>query len=307
MGTTYSIRLAKLPEGTDVSAIHQGVEERLAEINAEMSNWDENSEISKFNRSDSTDWFPVSADVAFVIEAALETSDETGGAFDVTVGPLIELWGFGTGGRHSDPPSDDEIASVRESVGWRNLDVRTAPPALKKRHPKLTINLSAIAKGYGIDAVGELLESRGVRNYLVEIGGEVRVRGTKDGGGRWRVGIARPDSDTFEYDNSVALDDVSLATSGDYRNFFEKDGRRFSHTIDPATGRPVEHSLASASVVAESTMQADALATAIMVMGPEKGYNYAADAGLPVLLISHTNDGFTERRTAAWIERFGDK
>ena len=307
MGTTYSIRWAKLPDGTDIDEIRVGVEERLAEINHQMSNWDKNSQISEFNRFAATDWFSVSHEVALVLDAAQTTSRKTQGAFDVTVGPLIEIWGFGAAGRRDEPPDAGEISAVRASVGWEKLEIRLDPPALKKRHPSLTVNLSAIAKGYGVDAIGETLESRGINHYLVEIGGEIRTRGTKEDGSCWRVGIARPESGTLKYDHTVDLADESLATSGDYRNYIESDGRRFSHTIDPATARPVDHSLASASVVAESTMQADAHATAIMVMGPKNGYNYAVDEALAALLITHTENGLSERRTPAWIDRFGDK
>ncbi len=306
MGTTYTVRLTTLPAGRSLDEIQTAVDATLERVNALMSNWRDDSEVSRFNRSDSTEWFEVSPETVRVLELSQTTSRDSGGAFDVTVGPLVELWGFGASGRRTTPPGDEQIAALADWVGWEKLEVRLDPPALRKRHPRLTVDLSAVAKGYGVDAVGETLEALGVAAYLVEIGGEVRVRGTKPDGSGWRVGIEAPRSGIRELEGVVALSDICLATSGDYRNYFEENGVRYSHTLDPTTKRPIAHSLASVTILAPTTAEADAWATALMVMGPDAGYNYAEDHHLPVLLIIRDGEGFVERPSPAWMTRFGE-
>lgn len=306
MGTTYSVRLAAMPEGKVLETIREKVDQRLADVNRLMSNWDPESEISRFNASDSTDWFPVSVETVTVVAAAQETSRATEGAFDVTVGPLIDLWGFGPAGRRTEAPAAAEIEALKEYVGYEKLDVQLDPPALRKQHPKLTINLSAIAKGYGVDVVGETLESEGLTNYLVEIGGEVRTRGKKSDGTKWKIGVERPESGVRTLEEVVELEDDTLASSGDYRNFYEQEGSRFSHTLDPATLRPIDHSMAAVTVFSENTMLADARATAIMVLGPDRGYDYVKSLDLPAMLIVHEGDGFKVIASPAWVGRFGE-
>jgi thiamine biosynthesis lipoprotein len=264
------------------------------------------SEISRFNAFESTGWFEVSPETAKVLATARQISEQTDGAFDVTVAPLIELWGFGSSGRMKEPPADEQLQALADQIGWEKLDVRTDSPALKKSHPELSANLSAIAKGYGVDAVAENLERLGIESYLVEIGGEIRVKGTKRDGSVWIVGVESPVESTREVKHAIPLTDAALATSGDYRNFIEREGKKYSHTIDPRTLKPIEHSLASVSVIAETCMEADALATGLMVMGPDKGYNYSEERGIPVLMMIHAEDGFTEKATSAWKARFGE-
>lgn len=308
MGTSYVVKLTKLPEGVAAADVRQGIARVLSEVDRRMSTYLEDSEVSRFNRSRSTQWFPVSRELAAVVSAALEISEKTGGAYDITVGPLVNLWGFGPEGRRTEPPPQKEIERVRGWIGYQKLHVRLDPPALKKDLPELFIDLSSIAKGYGVDRVAQFLESLGIEDYLIEVGGEVRVRGERPGGGPWRVAIEKP-TPKGGVAEVLPLRDMAIATSGDYRNYFEKDGRRYSHTIDPRTGAPIQHHLASVSVLHEKAMLADGWATALMVLGERDGMDLAERETLPVLFIVKTDEGFQEMKTAVWEQTFtqGDR
>lgn len=297
MGTQYTVRLANPPEQLELAALEERVERTLATVNRQMSTYQADSELSRFNRHAGQDWFPVSADTARVVAAGQKVAQATNGAFDVTVGPLVNLWGFGPGGRASHAPSEAEIAECRQRVGYEHLAVRDDPPALRKARPDLYVDLSAIAKGFAVDQVARLLEQRGIAGYMVEIGGEVRTRGRKPDGSGWRIGIERPDAGVRQIQRVVELADQSLATSGDYRNFFEQQGRRYSHEIDPRTGRALEHTLVSVSVLAADCMTADAWATALLVLGSDLALPTARREGLEVLCILRTPDGFLEQAT----------
>ncbi|MBD3676431.1 MAG: FAD:protein FMN transferase [Planctomycetaceae bacterium] len=307
MGTTYSITIIDPPEGEDPEALSAGIFEVLKNVNQQMSNWIEDSEVSRFNASESTDWFEVSPETAKVLQESIRIHQLSGGAFDVTVAPLIDAWGFGPAGRDKEPPTEDELNELAKLIGSEKITTRLEPPGLKKSVTGLSVNLSAIAKGFGVDAVSEYLGSRGVKSYLVEIGGEVRVAGRKENGARWRIGIERPESSRRTLQTSVALDDQAMATSGDYRNYIERDGQKYSHTIDPRTLKPITHTLASVSVVAETCLEADALATALMVMGPDNGYNWAEAQNLAALMLIHADEGFEERATSVWKQGRGEK
>jgi len=306
MGTTYSIAVSNLPEKLTIEELKAGVSQVLEDVNQQMSNWIDDSEISRFNHSESTEWFEVSPATAMVIAESIRIHQVSGGAFDVTVAPLIDAWGFGPGGRDVAPPTDAELVALRAIIGSEKLEVREKPAAIRKLHPDLSVNLSAIAKGYGVDAVAEYLESVGVTSYLVEIGGEIRVSGLKSDGSKWRVGIERPNAFGRSLQDAVSLTDQSMATSGDYRNFIEIEGKKYSHTIDPRVLKPISHELASVTVLAETCLEADALATSLMVMGPEKGYDWAEEQKLAVLLLVHSGDGFEERATTAWKQNTGE-
>ena len=303
MGTVYNVRAVGSAAGLNVAALQQQVDIRLAAINLEMSTYLPDSEISRFNRYTDDDWFAVSAETAMVVAAGLEVSRDTQGAFDVTVGPLVNLWGFGPEGRVGETPTDEAIAECQARVGHARLEVRQNPPALRKRRADVYVDLSAIAKGFAVDEVAKLLDRHAVRSYLVEIGGEVRTRGRKPDGGSWRIGIERPVAAVRELDCVVELDDRALATSGDYRNFFEREGRRYSHEIDPRTGRPVDHALISVSVLADDCLTADAWATALLVLGPDAALPAARRRGLEVLCMIRSGDGWVEQATPGFAAR----
>ena len=300
MGTTWQVKLAALPQGTSRDELQDGIEQLLDRVNDLMSTYRPDSELSRFNRYEGPEWFEVSAETVKVAAAAQQISGATGGAFDVTVGPLVNLWDFGPDQRDRRVPGDDELAKARARVGYEMLEVRDDPPALRKSRPDLYVDLSAIAKGFGVDQVAEHLDRIGSNSYFVEIGGEIRTRGAKPGGDPWRIGIEAPTADRLDAQSArriLELHNRAVATSGDYRNYWEKDGRRFSHTIDPRTGRPVEHQLASVTVVADDCMTADGWATALMVLGPDEAYNSAVQQGLAALFIIREEEGFVERST----------
>lgn len=296
MGTSYSVRYVDAADEPD-SQLQARVEKRLAEINRMMSTYDAESELSKFNQHEGDDWFSVSEETAHVVAYALKVAEDSGGAFDPTVGPIVNLWGFGPSRRREQPPSEVEIGEAISSVGHEKLSVRQEPPALRKSNAGLYVDLSAIAKGYGVDEISDLLADLGYLNSMVEIGGEVRTRGSKPGEEPWRIGVEKPDSGGRNLQKIYPLRDGAMATSGDYRNFFEYEGVRYSHTIDPITGQPVQHQTATVTVLAETCIEADALATGLLVMGDGKGYDWCIEHDIAALFLAREEDGVVERAT----------
>lgn len=290
MGTTYHVVAVDVPPEVTETQLAVAVDETLKAVNASMSNWDPNSEVSLFNADTGTEPVAISPEFAHVMAAANEVHALSGGKFDVTLFPLIELWGFGAK-KPGDPiPSDAEIAAALEHVGQARF-LTLEGGALAKSDPAVSVNLSAIAKGYGNDAVAEALRGFGVENYLVEIGGDLVAAGVNDKGEPWKIGIETPDAKSNAVEMVLPVSDLGMATSGDYRNYFEQDGVRYSHLIDPTTGRPVTHRATSVTVLAESGMMADALATAMMVLGEEAGMAVAEANDLAVFFISRAEAG----------------
>jgi len=298
MGTEFTVKVVDLPSSVEVEALRGEIDEKLRKVDGLMSTYDPDSELSRLTRFDQADWFAVSRETAKVIEEAVRIGHLSDGAFDVTVAPLVNLWNFGPAKRTVDRvPSPDEIEEVKARIGFQNLEVRLSPPAVRKKRKDLSIDLSGIAKGFAVDQVAEHLERRGIRNYMVDVGGEVKARGRNKKGKPWQIAIESPLPGTREIQRIIPLDGLAVATSGDYRNYFEKDGVRYCHIIDPRSGRPITHSLASVSVLAASCTRADALATALMVLGPEDGYNLAIAEDLAALFIIKGETGFVEEAT----------
>jgi thiamine biosynthesis lipoprotein len=297
MGTYYRIT-ARCPAMSS-DAIRAGVVDELNRVNKQMSTYDDNSELMQFNQSAELVWLDVSKELVSVVEAAQQISLRSGGAFDITVGPLINIWGFGPGGAVAAAPSAEAVQVARARVGFQYLKSRSSAPALRKSKA-LFVDLSAIAKGHGVDRVTEVLDQAACTDYLVDIGGEVRSRGLSPRQASWRVGIEVPDPQLMgSIQRVVSLPGVAVATSGDYRNYLDFDGERFSHSIDPRTGYPVQHLLASVSVVHESAMWADGWATALNVLGPEAGLDLAVSENLAAYFLIRRADGFEERYTPA--------
>ena len=307
-GTTYHIKVIDLPATLTPDKVRNAIEEELDDITRHFSTYTPDSELSRFNRSRDTGWIPASAGLVQVLSEARQISELSHGAYDVTVAPLVDLWGFGPEDTGDRIPSESEIAAAQARVGYIHLSIRTSPPAIRKDIPDLTVDVASIAQGYTVDRVAERLENLGIANYLVEIGGELRGKGLNQLGGHWRIGIERPTPGERTVYTIIRIADVGVSTSGDYRAYFERDGQRYSHTINPQTGRPVTHRLASVTVVSESTMRADALSTALMVLGPEEGYHLAEQAGIAAYFIIKSDDGFTDRETTAFdLHRLKDK
>ena len=271
MGTTYSIKVVTA-DMNQLAVLKDDVDVRLDEINQSMSTFRPDSEISRFNAWTQPEGFAVSEDFMTVAKTAGRLHQLSGGAWDATIMPLVDLWGFGKGKNLQRIPTENQVNALLEQVGFDGIEF-LGPNSLKKKNTALSLDFASIAKGYGVNQIVGLLRSRGFENFLVEIGGEVYAAGHKQNGDRWRVGINYPEKHASRNDiyRVVALQDRALATSGDYRNFYEIGGRFFSHVIDPRTGYPVANQVVSASIISSSCTFADGLATAVMVMGPKAG------------------------------------
>ncbi len=299
MGTAYSIKLVVDPATfgpEDENLLREQIAECLTTVNMRMSTYMPESELSRFNRHADETPFPISEQLLHVVSRAMEVSALSGGAFDITVGPIVNAYGFGPDPRRGDGPSNEELAALRERVGGHLIAVDAKAHTLRKKHPQVYCDLSAIAKGYGVDQVAELLDNFGLDRYMVEIGGEVRTRGHNLENLPWQIAVEKPDPDTRGILQVLGLSGKAVATSGDYRNFYLRDGMRTSHTIDPRTGRPVTHNLASVAVVADDCEWADAWATALLVLGANEGYNVAERQGLDALFLIRHEDGAISRR-----------
>jgi thiamine biosynthesis lipoprotein len=298
MGTTYHVTVTSLPAGVSRADLQDAIDEILTVVDVHLSTYRPDSEISRFNSSASTEWTRVSEPLQAVLAEAQRVSRESGGAFDITVAPLVALWGFG-----EDPsagplqPTMDQLQTARSLVGYTKLEVRESPPAIRKTTPGLHVDVAGIAPGYAVDLVVDRFQRLGVRDAIVEIGGEVRAWGWNPQGRRWRVAVESPLAGERRAYALVELAGMSVSTSGDYRDYRVVDGRRVSHTIDPRSGAPVGHDLASVTVVHPSAMTADAYATALAVLGPEQGLPFAEQHHLAALFLERVPGG------ARWRER----
>ncbi|WP_237582872.1 FAD:protein FMN transferase [Photobacterium halotolerans] len=299
MGTYYSIKLIEQEGLPSEVALQKEIDRRLERVNDQMSTYREDSELSQFNQHRSSEPFAVSADTATVVQEAIRLSKLTDGALDVTVGPLVNLWSFGPEARPDVVPTDEELDARRQEVGIEHLKVEGN--ALIKDLPGLYVDLSSIAKGYGVDVVADYIASLGVNDYLVEIGGEIRLKGKNLEGVPWRIAIEKPTEDgSRSIQEVVEPGEMAVATSGDYRNYFEENGVRYSHLINPITGKPITNRVVSVTVMHPKCMTADALATAFSVMGEEKAIALANQENWPVLLIVSTDEGFKEYASDAF-------
>ncbi|MDM8525488.1 FAD:protein FMN transferase [Desulfococcaceae bacterium HSG8] len=272
MGTTYHIKVVS-GYFRSTEDLKDKIDARLKEINRSMSTYMKESEISRFNALENTEEkFHISDDFFQVMLAAKHLHKITGGAWDGTLDPLINLWGFGRSGKKSIAPDPGEIRTVLEDIGFDHIEI-SEDKYLRKKKISVSLDLASVAKGYGVDQIAHLLEKEGFGDFLVEIGGEVSASGLRKDGKQWRVGINMPRKTAgfSEVYKALNLYNSSLATSGDYRNFFEADGKRYSHVLNPRTGYPVANGVVSVSVIADTCTFADGLATALMVMGHEKG------------------------------------
>ncbi|HEY6642535.1 FAD:protein FMN transferase [Povalibacter sp.] len=296
MGTTYSIKVVA-SSSTDRALLQATIDQVLSDIDRQMSGYRADSEISRFNRSRSTDWFDVSPDVAKAVAAAARVSELSQGALDITIAPLVNLWGMGPDGELRELPGTQQIEQARAVVGYRRLEVRGEPAALRKELPGLTVDLNAVASGYAVDLIAARFTALGLANFMIDIGGEVRAHGRNAQNESWRIAIERPVDAEPEPYAIVKLDDTAVTTSGEYRHYVMRDGHRYSHTIDPRTGRPVEHKLASVVVVTAAAVDADAWTTALNVLGEEAGYRLATERGIAAMFIVAAGQGFEYRMT----------
>lgn len=306
MGTTWHVTVVGAPRSADEDALGTAITGALDAVNAGLNNWNPTSEISRISASDSIEPVEISADLATVMAEAMRIHTLSEGAFDVTLAPLIDLWGFGPKMPGDPIPADAEIAAALENVGQGDL-IALDGNLLTKRAPGVSVNLSAIAKGYGVDAVGRALETLGVERYLVEIGGDLYAKGDNAEGAPWKIGVERPDAAARTVEVILPVSDLGMATSGDYRNYFEEDGVRYSHIIDPVTGRPITHRTASVTVLADSAMTADGLATAMLALGSERAMPIAEAEGLAVMVIDRRPGGFVTSTSSAFDALIADQ
>jgi len=291
MGSTYTVKIAgpRLGAATEAGARH-AVEDALAGVVDRMSAYRDDSELSRFNRHRGAAPFALSADTFAVFRLAQQVSAATAGAFDITVAPVVDAWGFGPG-RVERVVDDAEVATLEPRVGWRMLALDEGRATVAKARADVRADLSGIAKGYAVDRAALALEALGIGDYMVEAGGEIRTRGYNADGRPWQIAIERPDAVPQRAHRIVPLSGLAMATSGDYRIYFERDGARYCHEIDPATGRPINHGLAAVTVVAAECGYADAMATALIVLGPARGHALAAELGIAAHFIAREGDG----------------
>lgn len=307
MGTTYHIKyIDNGKTKLSVQKMHEGIEGILQDVNAKMSTYIPNSELSVFNKNkEINNPIEISADLAFVVAEAIKLNQITQGALDVTIGPIVNLWGFGPEKRVEKAPTPEQIAERKAWVGIEKVRLTQKDNKffLTKSVPQIYIDLSSIAKGFGVDKVADYIAEQGITDYLVEIGGEIRANGHNAENKAWQIAIEKPTFDgTRSVSQVVGLQDLAMATSGDYRNYFEQDGKRFSHEIDPTTCQPVQHNLASITVLSKSAMTADGLSTGLFVLGAEKALEIAEQNDLPIYLTVKTPQGFENKMSSKFAE-----
>lgn len=302
MGTTWTVKLCDPGRAIALETLEAVIQAALERITRQMSNWDPSSFISLLNRAE-RGWYEVSDELFHVLKHALDLARDTAGAYDPTLGKLVDLWGFGPSGPCGSLPGAGDIAAALAQAGWNHAGLNQQHLAVWQPGG-LSFDLSSIAKGYGVDQIAAVLDTHKIEHYLVEVGGELKARGSNEHRKPWRVSIEIPASGDGSGSPSPALPivlvDASVATSGDYRRYFKHDGRRYAHTLDPATGYPAAHALASVSVLHEQCMMADALATALFSMGPDHGPQYARSRRIPALfMVRHPDDIALE-----WTDEF---
>ena len=302
MGSTYSVKYVAGNGAADREQLHRETEAILAQLDQQLSTYRDDSDIAAFNALPAGQCMDMPDSARELVLAGQQLSQESDGALDLTIGPLLALWGFGPQGRQERVPSSEEIAQVRQVVGHQHLRVEDERLC---KDAAVQIDFNSIAAGYAVDLVAQRLEALGVQSYLVEITGELKAKGRKPDDQPWRIAIEAPRIDERVAQQVLELDGYGVSTSGDYRNYFERDGKRYSHTLDPATGTPIEHSLAAVTVVDPSTLRADGLSTVLMVLGPERGLAFAAEHRIAALFVVHEEQEFVTTSTAAFDELFG--
>ena len=305
MGGTFSVKIVTPKDELETPGLHdvdRALRSTLDRIEGLMSTWDRDSELSRFNRSTSLEPFAVSPETYEVFKWSIEVGGLTGGALDVTIGPLVDAWGFGPDGHRNTLPTDEEIARLRRAIGPGRIELNAANQTVRKTRPEVRCDLSSVVPGYAADRLWTALADRRFTDFLVDVGGEVRTRGRNQAGAPWQVAVERPMLHGDAIQRLVPVSDLAITTAGDYRKYREVDGQRIAHILDPRTGRPLTHRLASVTVIDALAVRADAFDTALMVLGPDEGMALARKLNLAVLFIERTGEGFTERATPRFDE-----
>lgn len=306
MGSTYSVKYVAGDAAAGAGQIDSQVQAILARIDEQLSTYRADSLVSRFNQLPADSCLELPAEMLELVRVGEQLSGESAGAFDLTIEPLLDLWGFGPQSRGEQVPDAEAIAAARLRTGHQHLRISGAQLC---KDAAVQLDFNSMGAGYAVDQVSAMLEQQGIDNYLVEITGELKARGHKPDGSAWHIAIEEPQAGQQVAARVLALDGLAVSTSGDYRNYFEKDGKRFSHTIDARTGTPITHRLASVSVIDASAQRADGLSTLLMLLGPDQGYEFARQAGVAALFIRHTGQGFASRTSPAFDRLFpaGDR
>lgn len=300
MGTRYSAQCYAEPD-LDPSSLAAELEMAVQAVDQEMSNWKANSDLTRLNQAPVDAWLPISGSLAMVLARAAEIGRETENAFNVGVGDLVDQWGFGP--QSTGRPDVPHLSSQRPRAPVGDLlEIDIAGSRARKRAP-LALDLCGIAKGFGVDQLGRMMDRNGIHSWLVGIDGEMRARGTKPAGSSWALAIERPAYDRREPFAVIEITDVAIATSGDYRHWSETGSMRVSHTMDPRTGAPLQNGIASVTVLAATCMDADAYATALMVLGDERGVQFARRKGLDALFLVREGEGLRATGTGCFAQR----
>jgi thiamine biosynthesis lipoprotein len=307
MGTEYNIKFFIKDKSKNITLKIQ-IDETLISINNEMSTYQKDSEISYFNKFDRLGPVKISEDFFYVTKYSLSLAHKTNGQYDPTIGPLVNLWGFGPDGKRK-VPNEKELEKVKKYVGHYNITLNEKDRSITKKIKGVYLDLSSSAKGFAVDKIAKLLDSKNLSSYMIEIGGEVRTKGFKLKKKPWKIAIDSPapntsnNNDKHRYTKAINLINASLATSGNYRNFFTEAGKKYSHTIDFNTGKPVVNKLASVSIISkEGCMQADALATAFMAMGLEKALKYADKYNIPAYFIYDKGNVLVTKESKSFLK-----
>lgn len=301
MGSTYSVKYVTAEGVADAPTLKAETEAILTEIDRQMSTYREDSVISAFNRAPAGSCMAVPAGMLEVVRMGLQLAQDSGGAFDPTLEPLLNLWGFGPQARVERVPSAEQLAEARLRSGYRHLRIDGRQLC---KDVDLQLDLNSIAAGYTVERIASRLIELGVGSYLVDVTGELKGAGKKPDGQPWRIAIEAPRDDQRVAQRVLQLDGYGISTSGDYRNYFEENGVRYSHTLDPQTGAPITHTLAAVTVADPSTLRADGLSTLLMVLGPERGLAYAEQAGIAAFFVTREGEGFVTRGTTAFEQLF---
>lgn len=303
MGSTYSIKYVRSKDSPSLDLLKRETEEILAEVDQQMSTYRADSVIERFNDAPAGTCQVMPAPVLELIETGRELNEQSQGAFDLTLEPLLNLWGFGPKARVEKVPTPEQLAAAREQVGMQYL--RRFGEQLCK-DVDVQVDFNSIAAGYTVDRVVQRLTELGINSYLVEITGELKAAGRKPDGQQWRIGLEAPQTGERVAQRVLELDGYGISTSGDYRNYFEENGRRYSHTLDPLTGAPITHTLAAVTVADKSTLRADGLSTVLMVMGTERGLAFAERMGIAAFFITREGDTFVTQSTPAFEQLFAE-
>lgn len=302
MGSTFSIKYVRTASVPEKETLVRETTAILTSLDQQLSTYRSDSDIARFNALPAGQCAAMPQAVRQLIDAGEQLSVESSGAFDLTLEPLLSLWGFGPQGRVEQVPTAAQVAQTLQRVGHQHLRVEGEQLC---KDADVQVDFNSIAAGYAVDQVALRLQELGVRSYLVEITGELKAEGTKPDGSSWRIAIEAPRDDERVAQQIIELDGLAVSTSGDYRNYFERDGVRFSHTLDPHSGRPVEHKLAAVTVLDRSALRADGLSTALMVLGPERGFEFADQQRIAAFFVVRDGQGFVTKSTQAFEQAIG--